>query len=102
MKVIVPLRLMLTTPTPEVAAEDSFIVYPDPTDGLVTITQAYHVDAGSEVQLLDHLGRCTLRVRTTGTSTILDVSLLAPGIYTLIHADHDGQQRAKGSIIMDR
>jgi uncharacterized repeat protein (TIGR01451 family) len=63
------------------ASNLSIELFPNPTNGLVTVSADRIVDIGSLLEVSDVAGRVVLRVPMDGTTAVLDCAFLATGVY---------------------
>ena len=63
------------------AAKTSWHLFPNPTDGLITLHSPASKSEKLSWSLYDVNGRCLMSVAETDIKTILDLSSLSPGIY---------------------
>lgn len=79
--------------TPELAARIPVTVFPTATDGLVVIRTDSPLDGGTEVLLLDGLGRIVHRHVPVPAATLqLDLGTFRPGRYTVVVTWPDGRR----------
>lgn len=75
-------QIVTTASMPTSALEDGFELYPNPTSGLLHLRTA-HALANAEISLTDALGQIVRRGRMNGSTHVLDLSSLSPGVYSL-------------------
>ncbi len=82
-----------TTVSVNTITEQQISIYPNPTSGIV------HVDlAGKKIQnlkLIDVTGKIVIEKTNANTTTLMDVSSLAKGIYFVILQTENGNQSFK-------
>jgi len=76
----------------EQADRTSLLVFPSPGTDVLNISTA----ESGELRLMDATGRMVLRSRVNGPAATLDVSTLAPGLFTYQFIGRDGQACAVG------
>lgn len=74
---------------------EPYLIYPNPASGSVTIA-GY---ANTDVTIMDNVGRIVLHHRMSQTKQVLDISILAPGIYSVGLADLQRNNIVKKLII---
>lgn len=79
----------------EVAADAGFSAWPSVTEDVVQVRANSFLSAGTVLQVLDAVGRSVLTERTAqGATHTLDLSAFAPGRYTIMVIEADGQRAA--------
>jgi ELWxxDGT repeat protein len=73
------------------STEGSFYIYPNPADKLINI----HTAAGSNIQIYNVAGVKMLETTATTENTVLPVSGLIPGLYTISITSKDGTSTGK-------
>jgi hypothetical protein len=98
----VPTNIATTTIVEETAgikdiAANSFVIYPNPAQGRVTL-QLQNAVASASVTITDVLGKTVQTATISGTQASLDVSALKAGVY-FVSLNANGKQATKKLVI---
>lgn len=87
-----------TTAVQEVAAADGLQLYPNPANTKVTVSG---IAVGQVLNVVDVNGRTVLEA-TSSSNGVLDVSMLAPGTYTIMATNGQGKPSLQGRLLIAR
>ncbi len=84
-----------TPNTEEIKDEPLFFIYPSPTSDILNVTISRIPNENTKIYVYDINSRICLTSVLESTNNQLDVSLLAPGVYTILLVDEDITKQLK-------
>jgi alpha-tubulin suppressor-like RCC1 family protein len=86
-----PQGLCVVSSVNENIIEAGIKIYPNPSNGMVTIEKGYSNESNSSYSILNSSGQQVISGQLNGTKHTIDIRHLSPGLYLIQIGDHERQ-----------